>query len=289
MTQKTLNRISLEELKAYDPHFDYEHNVTEWEVNRVHEMINLIESTRDGSNPQVGDIIQYTTRHGDFYPRAHIDSFKENSLRLCEQPYAPFVDESKGKLYTTTSGGAWTNIPTANLVFVGTEQKRFTVWGRFGGCAAGAIDFPAEVNVWEYSEAETPFTTKTHDKYYVYIKEDAAPTEYKYSITQDTYNKRAFKTKQEYEAWLKTFHGQEYNGHWPNQKIVWALKSTDLCVPLEEYLQIEGAVIDSALCNAVIQECKRVYDGTTVTTYLPYQRDKIELDCNYEFMFVIGE
>lgn len=73
----------------------------------------LIESTRLNNQPMPGDIVEYTTRYGDWYPDAHIDEVNENGISICEVASVPYVSKHNGKLSLgSVSGGSWTTIPT---------------------------------------------------------------------------------------------------------------------------------------------------------------------------------
>lgn len=270
-----------EELKVINGTYNEEHMLTESDVEKVNNTIQVIENSRCKETPQIGDMIQFTNKNGDFYERAHIEELKGNQLHICEMPYTPFVivyGEKDDKIYTSTSGGAWRDIPS-KLRYVGTTKKSFTVWGHSGACANGAVDFQAEVSLWEYTEGEHEFTTKTHDKFHVTVREKREnKSDYKYLVSKGGMSYTAFHTDEEYQAWLKTYHGVEQDGAWGNSKFVWAFKENSYCVPLEEYLKIKNAIVDSELCNGTIQECKRIIEGTTITTIMPFQNDKIALE-----------
>lgn len=273
MTNTTFTR---HQLKVINGSYHSEHTVTISDVKKVNDTIRVIENSRSKETPQVGDIVQFTNKHGEYYAKAHVER-TGNELYICEQAYIPFVsiDGIDGnRVSTSTSGGAWSDIPS-NINYVGTKKKLFKIWGHSGACANGALDFQAEVSVWEYTEGEHEFTTRTHDKFYVDISK-SDKQEYKYKISGSY--KTAFRTDEEYQAWLKTYHGVEKDGAWGNSKIVWTLKQESSCIPIEEYLQIENAIVDSELSNGIIQECKRIIEGTTITTVKPYQKNRIVLE-----------
>jgi hypothetical protein len=55
-------------------------------------------------------------------------------------------------LYCDASGGYWISIcksDLASFTFVGKELKTFCAWGHVGMARNGAINFQAEVFVWE--------------------------------------------------------------------------------------------------------------------------------------------
>lgn len=284
-----MSKYTIESLKEINQSYDYNHRVYESDVEKANKLVALIEGSREKESVQVGDIIEFTGGTGDYYGNSHVESvYDDGELHICHQGYAPFTNaNSKGGISTSTSGGPWATIP-GEVKYIGKRNKMFKAWGHRGATANGAFYFEAEVNVFEYIANEAlRFTTKTHDKYYVYVNKEELTYDnpYKYTVSSGAYSKTAFKTDEEYQAWLKTYQGVEFKGNWHNQIIVWTLKQDDKCIPLEDYLKIENAVIDSTMCNGKIQECKRVYKGTKVTTYLPYQKDMIVLeDVNREYM-----
>lgn len=263
-------------LMETNPSYHAEHRVTESDVEKANEWVTFIEITRNNKQPEVGDVIQFTNKHGDYYKNAHVEEAGDD-LYICTEAGVPFVGEIRGKLYTNTSGGPWTRIPRA-LTYVGTKEKLFKDWGHCGARGNGAFYFVAEVNVWEYEEADLTYTTKTHDRFHMSYREKPKKEDmdYRYIITRGGAAHTAFRTKEEYDAWLKTFHGVEKEGHWDNTKIVWTYKQMQLCIPREEYDKAVGT-IDTTLCNGDVQECKRVIEGTTITTILPYQHERISL------------
>lgn len=280
-----MKNYTIETLKQINLGYDYDHRVTESDVEKANQWVKFIESRRTEESPQIGDIVEFTDKHGDYYKNAHIEKVEGDTLNICEQPYIPFVGIYNNKLYTSTSGGAWTNIPQ-NLKLIGKRSKLFKDWGHCGACGNGAINFECMVNVWEYAEPDQfhqGYSTKNHNKFYVTVLEKEEDREkhnyYKYLVTTSGCTSHtAFKTDKEYQAWLKTFNGVEFNGHWQNQRIVWTHKQYSKCIPLEEYNRIENAVIDSELCNGTIQQCKRIYEDNTVKTFLPYQHEKIPME-----------
>lgn len=275
---------TIESLKDINYSYDMAVGVKESDVDKANALIAAIESSRNQKCPQVGDIVNLTNAYGEYYERAHIEKKEGSELYICESPYTPFVDIYNELISTNTSGGAWLYIPS-NLKLVGTQDKIFKSWGNMGACANGAFSFYAKVNVWEYVDGIHEFTTKDYDKWHLSIFEETSSQQaYKYILSKSGMKSCAFKTTEEYEKWKKTFRGIERENYNSKSKIVWAFKETSLCVPLEDYLKIENAVIDSELCNGVIQECKRIYEGSKVTTYLPYQNKRIVLPDTKPYM-----
>lgn len=258
---------------------NYRSHITQTDVETVNNLVQFIQKSRNSEIPQVGDIIEYTNEQGDYFGNAHVDKVKGSMLYICERPSAPFVSKEidGDELHVSTSGGSWTHIPRT-LRYVGKRKKAFIVSSHMNILDNGFVQFHAEVNVWEYvTNPKLKFTTKTHDRFSVFVNRESGPNEYKYLIRKDGTPHTAFKTTKEYWAWLRTFRGVERKGVHENSRTVWTFKTVSKCIPLEEYESINDVIIDSELSNATIQECKRIYEGSSVITFLPYQNQKIKL------------
>lgn len=252
----------------------YAHTIVQSDVDMVNNYISIIENSRNENIPQIGDIVEYTTKHGDYYKNGHIDNYYSdtNNYYICEKPYVPFISLNKDKnnIICSTSGGAWTEVNRNKFKYIGKRLKTFCDWGSWGAGANCAVYFQAMVSVWEYIEEgqKYPYTTKTHNKYYISILTDEAMknrnSNYKY--IGDGF---AFINDEEFKAWLKCFKGEVFNGNWENQIVVWTYKNIKKhWVDDKEFNQIEG-IKDIELCNGN-RICKRVYDDNnyTVTTYI---------------------
>lgn len=197
--------VNIKELKRIQHRYNYD--ITDYEVKKANTYIELMKKERENATiPVAGDIVKYTDKYGIYYEFAHIDKVLENEVYICEQAYVPFIGiNSKGKICFSTSGGSWSYKEYKNFKKVGTQEKRFCDWGNCGACQNGAFDFIVEVNVWEYSEvAENEPTTKTHHKYCVTELAEERRKEhndYKYLVSEQCYNKTAFRTDEEYENW----------------------------------------------------------------------------------------
>ena len=215
---------TLESLIAVNASYHHEHRVSESDVQKATRIAQVIESTRTDAAPQAGDIVQYTTKHGDYYHRAHIEGMCDGKLSICEQPSTPFVVVEEGIVRTNTSGGAWAAIP-ANLKYIGVTTKKFVAWGHCGPCGNGAFGVIAHVNVWRYTDGNPEFSTEHHDQFWVTRLEQPDGYGYIYHVSQGYSTPyKAFRTDAEYLRWLETIQGVERPSAWPNSKIVWASK-----------------------------------------------------------------
>ena len=141
-------------LIAYNTSYHHDHRVTDADVAMVNRLVTLIEALRQGdpTSPLDGDRIicisperGIVSRNGQIQRR---NSFSD-WMTICTQPYTPFIDE---RLRSDASGGYWVSVQEADMplfTFVGKELKTFCAWGHLGMTGNGAIDFQAEVFVWE--------------------------------------------------------------------------------------------------------------------------------------------
>lgn len=271
-----MKKYTIESLKEINESYDGYRGVKQSDVDKANKLVEAIENSRSNITPQIGDIVNFTAENGNYYKNAHIQSISEEGLYICEIPHTPFVLIGHGNsISTSTGGGAWDTIPS-DLKYVGKKEKNFRDFGWYGPSGDGAFDFFAEVNVWEYTEGNPEFTTKDYDKFAVSIVKPNTLQPYKYIIGKGGTYYTSLKNDEEYQAWLNTFKGIEREGKSGN-KVVWTYKQEEYCIPLKEYLNIQGAVISSELCNDTIQECKRVYGENKITTYLPHQNNRIVL------------
>ena len=268
-TKETLTAINNRFCRAHYP------GITDSDLAMANNYVRLIESTRSYKTPKAGDRIRYTNKYGDYYECAHIEYITERGeVNICEQPYVSFIGKNRigDGIYCNTSGGAWTNIPSGELVYVGTEEKTFQDWGHCGACADGTVQFKAEVSVWEYNENEQPYSTKTHNKMYVYYRKES--DQYGYRFTGEHI---AWRNELEFQAWLETVKGEVFKGS-HNQILVWYWKQKEVHVSPVEYEALELPE-DSMMMNG-LRRCKRKYDekNHTVTTYFVWYWEDDSMD-----------
>lgn len=213
-----------ESLIGVNASYHQQHRVSESDVQKASRIAQVIESTRTDAGPQVGDIVQYTTKHGDYHSTAHIEHMTDGKWIICEQPSTPFVSVIRGAVNTNTSGGAWASIPT-NPEYVGVAQKAFVSWGHCGPCANGAFTVVAQVNVWRYTDGNPEFSTEHHDMFYVTRLDRPDGYGYIYHVSRGwSMPYKAFRTDGEYQDWLNRYDGVERPAAWTNSKIVWTRK-----------------------------------------------------------------
>jgi hypothetical protein len=145
---------SSETLIAFNTSYHQEHRVTEADVEKINRLVSLIEAARqiEPTFPLDGDrIICVSPTRGIVSRNGHIQ--KRNSfsewMTICTSPYIPFIEE---RLHSDASGGYWISVQEKDIpsfTFVGKGPKTFCAWGHMGMTRNGALDFQAEVYVWE--------------------------------------------------------------------------------------------------------------------------------------------
>src|SRR6266487_274899 len=145
---------TIETLIAFNTSYHHEHRVTQSDLERINTLVHLIEAARqtDPTSPLDGDrIICISPERGVVSRNGHIQRRQSFTywMTICTDPYTPFIDE---ELESDASGGYWIIVQEkdkASFTFVGRELKTFCAWGHMGMTGNGAIDFQAEVFVWE--------------------------------------------------------------------------------------------------------------------------------------------
>jgi len=224
-----MGKYDIEALKKENSYYNFEHTVTQFDVDKANMYVELIESSRNNNRPTPGDIVQFTTKHGDYYENAHIETVNKD-VYICENAYVPFIrPDKKGGITCNTSGGAWTHIPVG-LKLIGKRKKAFCDLGHCGACGNGAIDFSAEVNVWKYFEPEPlygDYSTKLWRKLYISHTEENE----RYQYLGDGI---AWKNKYKLDEYINKYKGVVFPGHYINQIVVWCYREKTIHVELEE-------------------------------------------------------
>ncbi|WP_206459413.1 DUF4121 family protein [Anaerovorax sp. IOR16] len=249
---------TIETLKEINLSYDYQHRVTQSDIEKANMYVKIIEESRTDNQIQVGDIIEFTNKHGDYYRNAHVESldrFEEDSCYICEQPYIPFIGlkDDKRNIYCSTSGGAWCNIPN-NLKLFGKRLKTFKDWGHCGGCANGAFNFHALVNVWEYKEPNSlygEYSTKDYVKQYISYNPDAPKQKSMCEPYIYFADGHAWVSKEELNAYLETYRAKIFKGNWENQTVAFLYKEREYLITREEWDGLDLPV-DTRMCNGII-------------------------------------
>lgn len=248
-----MKKYTIETLGVINSRFLSAHlEINQSDVDMVNELIKNVEESRSASKPTPGDIVEYINEYGDYFSNAHIEAIEGKTINLCERASTYISKSNENTLFYSSSGGTWKHIEIDKFEYVGTTEKRFWFFGHCGACADGGIDFYATVNVWKCNLNKEPFSTKTHDKYYISFsnrKEDV----YHYFASKNGVSSCAWKTKKEFQAWLRTYRAII------NDHIVWTYKEVEHHVSPVEYDNL-NATEDIIQMNGK-RLCKRIYDN----------------------------
>lgn len=147
---------------------EYSHRIEKSDIQFANRCVKMMYNALCFNRPKVGDIIQYTTQDGEYYPHAHIDRIENGMVSVCLNPFVPFIFIRDGEIeMESVSGGPWVQVPESALQKTGTESKWFCFFGSSGVCAHGSIEFEGYANCWEFKE-ENPlfgeYSTKLYDR-----------------------------------------------------------------------------------------------------------------------------
>lgn len=255
-----------ETLSAINVRFLREHRILSSDIEMANRWVQIIEESRSPDRPVIGDIVRLTTKHGSYYHCAHIDTIDgEGNASVCEQPYIPFIFTSQKPIgfCFSTSGGAWECCDTSRMKLVGQELKCFCHWGNCGMCKDGAVAFEATVNVWEYTDPAPRFgeyTTRDWAQRYVSLRKKEDEYGYRYIVTSSgAIADTAFRSEDEYKAWLLTYKAVEFKGYWPNQFVVFLYKKEEHLISEAEWESLPLPT-DTRAMNASILTIKYQYD-----------------------------
>lgn len=279
-----MEKYTLERLRKHNPSF--EGILSNNDLQIVNDFVKLIESTRSKTEPKAGDYLVYTDKYGDYYPNAHIEyteTEERYSGNVCAGGSCAFVSKGKNGIICNGSGGHWVDIPYKKMEYIGKKKKAFWTWGSYGAGANKGIYFYAEVSVWKYTDDELnnteknedgkPYTTKDYNKFYVSDSgkdsDYTLRTGYQYHISSGGMTAhKAFKNKNDFIAWLKTYRGIYIDRGERNTGFAWLWKEKIHQVSPSKFEKME-LPIDTFKMNGDVRKCKRIYDeeNKTVHTY----------------------
>ena len=149
--------INMKQLKKINQNYlNAHHSIEKEDLENIKKLINLIEITRDNTQPKIGDIVRFTSKSGKYYGNALVTNvWKNGKIEICEKPYTPFVkeyDKKKNDISLSVSGGIFHILEANMFKYLKKYKRKFCDWGVYGACFNGAINFLATVNVWEVNE-----------------------------------------------------------------------------------------------------------------------------------------
>ena len=266
---QTEERYSLETLLPINTLYDHEHGLTQEDVDAANKLVHHIERTRDPLVPQVGDRVRYTTRYGDFHGNALIEAVREDgTLSICLCPYVPFVWATADGIGCAVSGGLFTVVAPQALHPAGSVPGDFCDWGHCGACGNGAVQFSAEVPLWEYREPEPlygDFTTERWRK--IRLHKDPERRD------GDLYRGDCiyFRGEEEFRRFLSDYEGTVFSSYNPLSVIVWCYRDEERAVSPGEWDALDAPVAERRLYNAP-RPVKLVKDRERHTTVCYYVR-----------------
>ena len=254
---KTEDRYSRETLLPMNTLYDHEHCLTQEDVDAANALVRHIERTRNPLVSQGGDRVRYTTRHGDFYGNALIETVREDGmLSICLCPYVPFVWATAGGIGCAVSGGPFTAVMPQELKPSGAVPGDFCAWGHCGACGNGVVRFCAEVPLWEFREGDPLYGDFSTEKWR------------KISLYKDTENLHgnlyrgdciSFRTEEEFRRFLSDCEGTVFAAPNPKSVIVWGYRDEQVALPRTEWKALDVPVTERRIYNT-LQPVKLVKD-----------------------------
>lgn len=120
-------RYDLDSLELANGDFGYP--ITEKEVQKVNRMLELMENVRSRQMyPTEGDCVEFVTRSGDYFGKAHIERITGKYADICLIPETVFCFDGMGKAAYDTTGSPWTQVNIRNMKPAGTEIRIFRTW-----------------------------------------------------------------------------------------------------------------------------------------------------------------
>ena len=271
-TLETLSKINKRFLSA---HYD----IWQTDVDKANTCVERIEKSRTSERSMPGDIVRYTDEYGYYHSHAYIEKIWDEEAYIAESASVycyPDEEEENGFRVYVSAGGPFHSIPLKKMTYTKEqEEQRFWHFGHCGGCADGGIDFFATVNVWECDMNKERYSTRNHNKYYVFYDPHPEKHDSNYKFSSSITKSYAWETEIDFQAWLRTFRGVVQPGNWENQLIVWTYKNIEHHVSPDEYEAL-NALEDTFIMNGSIRKCKRIYDDENyaVHTYFVWYWDE---------------
>ena len=84
-------KYTLETLLPLNVSYDYDHMLTQGDVDMVNSIVEVIESTRSECVPKVGDRIAYVRDDGSYHNRALIERKIDGYFRICTDFFILYI------------------------------------------------------------------------------------------------------------------------------------------------------------------------------------------------------
>lgn len=215
-------RYDLDSLELANGDFGYP--ITEKEVQKVNRMLELMENVRSRQMyPTEGDCVEFVTRSGDYFGKAHIERITGKYADICLIPETVFCFDDMGKAAYDTTGSPWTQVNIRNMKPAGTEIRIFRTWGFGKRSNTGSLRFDAPVRKWEYREPNPlydGYTTRNWCRYHIMKYRDRERTG-EYTFRSDSFTLYSRSELDELAAILK---GRLYKGILPDSLVLWGYR-----------------------------------------------------------------
>ena len=114
-------RYDLDSLELANGDFGYP--ITEKEVRKVNRMLELMENVRSRQMcPTEGDCVEFVSRSGDYFGKAHIERITGKYADICLIPETVFCFDDMGKAAYDTTGSPWTQVNIRNMKPAGIQD-----------------------------------------------------------------------------------------------------------------------------------------------------------------------
>lgn len=257
------NFYTIETLQYINDSYDYGYPVTLSDTDKVNRLIAAIRQERDGhENPVAGDMIEYTSRNGDFFNSAHIGRITDKNYEICLSKIVPFCYENENGVGYDIHEGVWTHLNKTLPAPACIRTGLFRTWGHTGRCAHGLIYFKTFIRSWKYTEPDPMFgeyTTRNWTKYFISKLPDPERK------GEFTYKGDGFSlySLTELDRLVEILHGKLFNGIYRNSLILWGYRMVWNLLTEQEWNAAKAGIHISFLGNSPvkIQTC---HDTRTV-------------------------
>lgn len=226
-------------------------------------MVHAIETTRSQIAPQAGDILEYTSELGDWYPSGKIERIAEDTATVCLEG-GSYVFAFP--LSFQTSGGPWVDVPVADFRFKEKRKRSFCLPSTSTLHQRGMM-IEAYVNVWVFNEPDPiygEYTTKDWNKNILSHCTDECKKERAGGEYIDFLNCLIFETAADFAAWKDTYKVVEFMNSDETASVVFSYRERLHVLSKEEYLKLDLPV-DTRWNNGDIVIVKFAYDDETHT------------------------
>lgn len=260
------NFYTVETLQYLNDSHDYGYPVNQSDTDKVNRLIAGIQQARDGHDrPVSGDVIEYTSRNGDHFNRAHIGRIKDAHLEICLSENIPFCYiRGKGTGYDIQEG-IWTHPEKIVPEPAGIRIRLFKTWGHAGRCAHGSVYFKTFVRSWRYMEPGPLFgkyTTRDWAKYFICrLPDPERKGEFTYKGDGFTLYSRS-----ELDRLVEILHGELFNGIYRNSLILWGYRMVWELLTEQEWNKVKAEMHISFLGDSPVK-IRTCHDIRTVIIY----------------------